>query len=240
MACYSEFPVASESAKLKTENAQRDDKPIPASTTLKSLVKDYILDADKEVIAELEKWAIVKGPKGNLRCKLKSQGGKMWIAGVSKACDTLSEAQIALEDDEYLFLMDSGCSKHASNPAVHFLQIATEESPGQRAGQVFITASKEKLPNLGQKRIEFMTEEGTHCASIFQQAKVGMPILSIRQLGKTHRTVFADKTKNDGYIEHRKTLQRSYFSSYNGVYFMKVKVKQPMTVRPDTPFGGPE
>ena len=91
-----------------------------------------------------------------------------------------------------------------------------------------------------QKRVEFVTKDGTHCASIFQHAKVGMPILSIRQLGQTHRTVFADKTKNDGYIEHKKALQRNYVVSFNGVYFMKVRVKQPMPAKTNTPFGGPE
>ena len=105
---------------------------MPKSATLEQLVNDSILNGDAEVIAELEKWALVKGPKGKLRCKLKSQGGKMWIAQVGKACDTLAEAQVELDEDEYLFLMDSGCSKHASNPEIHFLQIPTEESPGQR------------------------------------------------------------------------------------------------------------
>ena len=134
--------------------------------------------------------------------------------------------------------MDSGCSRHSSHPDEHFLQIPIEESPGQRAGQVFVTASKEELPNLGQKTVPFLTEEGDECVSVFQQVKVCMPIISIRQLGKTHRTVFADKTKNDGYVEHRKTGQKTRFSSTNGVYFMKVKVHQPLPARPTATFGG--
>ena len=103
---------------------------------------------------------------------------------------------------------------------------------------MFITASKEKLANLGQKRIRFTTDGGDTVNTVFQQLKIGMPILSVRQLGRSHRSVFANYTKNDGFIQNRASSLKTSFSSINGVYFIKIKIQPGGIPNPKPSFGG--
>ena len=99
-----------------------------------------------------------------------------------------------------------------------------------RNAQAGAFSDKSEIENEGEKEIYFTTQEGHECSTVFQQARVGMPIFSIGKLGRTHRTVFADQNMDEGWIEHRGTRQRSHFFSKYGVYFMKIKVRRP---RPD-------
>ena len=208
--------------------------PVKTNNAFDALLEEHISDEDREMIAALEQWAVVK-PKKKVKNDVIQ---KRWLAKVTKDIQTLEKAEVPLEDDEYLCLVDSGCSKHSSNPELHFPGVPVEESPGQKAGQVFITANKQKLANLGQKKIRFTTDGGDTVNTVFQQLKIGMPILSVRQLGRTHRSIFADYSRNDGFMQNRASGLKTTFSSINGVYFMKVKIQSTGVQIPKPSFGG--
>ena len=106
-------------------------------------------------------------------------------------------------------------------------------SKGSRNGQVFTTATEEKVPNQGEKVVKFITREGDRCQVTVQCAKVAMPIFSIRKLGRTHRAVFADEHKNHGYLEHRETGRRTHFFSKGGVYFLRIRLTPDTPAKPD-------
>ena len=153
----------------------------------------------------------VKKKKGQRKQKSNTDADLQWLAEVGKCSGVVDDLRAGLEEDEELVLMDSGCGGHASNPAVHCTRYKTRSSKGQRAGQKFALADKSEIENEGEKEMYFTTQEGHECLTVFQQARVGMPIFSIRKLGRTHRTVFADQNMDEGWIEHRETKQRSHF-----------------------------
>ena len=176
-----------------------------------------------QIEADVEGWAKVKNPR---KKKLRPEADLQWLAEIGK-CSDFVDLRAGLEEDEELVLMDSGCGNHIANPKKHFRKFKTRQSAGQRNGQEFVLADKSKIKNLGEKEVHFSTEEGHECSTIFQQANVAMPIFSIRKLGRTHRTVFADRNRDHGYIEHRTTGQRTAFFSRHGVYFMKIRLREP-------------
>ena len=126
-------------------------------------------------------------------------------------------------------MIDSGFGNHISNPNKHFLQFLHRMSEGQKKGQVFVTADETEIANLGEKTVRFLTEEKELCESVFQQANVALPIVSVRKLGKTHRVVFADENQNEGILEHRQSGRRTRVFTKDGVYFVKIKLQPEST-----------
>ena len=60
----------------------------------------------------------------------------------------------------------------------------------------------------------------------FPASRCCSPYLLSAEFGKkSHRTVFADANQNEGYIEHRKSGQRTRMFSKDGVYFVKIKLQ---------------
>ena len=109
-------------------------------------------------------------------------------------------------------------------------------SKGSQRGQVFSTATKEELPNLGEKEVNFTTEEGNTGCVAFQMCKgIAMPILSVRKLSKTNEVRFLDK--ESGTIINKATGQVTKFFSLYGVYFVKLKVHK--NVGTSSTFGRP-
>ena len=181
----------------------------------------------EDIMTDLAGWAKVRNTKQRKGKIGLSTATKTFLSEVQTKSEIMDDLRKGLEDDEELVLMDSGCGDHASNPEKHFRQYKVRSSKGQRAGQKFVLADKSEIANVGEKEISFATDEGHECASVFQQANVAMPIFSIRKLGRTHRSMFADQHMDEGWIEHRQTKQRSKLFSMYGVYFMKIKVRKP-------------
>ena len=61
----------------------------------------------------------------------------------------------------------------------------------------------------------------------FQNAKVGMPILSIAKLSNAHDSWFG---KSGGELIHRKTEARIPFVKRAGVYFMKLRFRKSVAI----------
>ena len=164
------------------------------------------------------------------------------VAAIDAKRDLVKQELDELDDDEELVLMDTGCGNHACDPEKHFLGFRMRPSKGSKAGQVFKTATEESIANQGEKVVKFTTQEGDKCQITVQCAKVSMLIFSIRKLGRTHRSVFADQHKDNGYLEHKQTGRRTYFFSKGGVYFLRIRLNRDEPVEPEkknTGFGRP-
>ena len=203
----------------------------PRETSIDLNINDSELRAeDRKILAELSSWAKVtrkKSTKGTTPYK-------RWLAEVAVAA--LDCPDIFMEEDDIWCMVDSGCGDHCADPDSHFMQVTMRPSKGSKRGRVFSTATKEELPNLGEREVHFSTEEGNEGNVAFQMCKgIAMPILSVRKLAKTNEIRFLDK--ENGQIISKATGLVTNFISMYGVYFVKLKVKRSAEVEPT--FGRP-
>ncbi len=85
--------------------------------------------------------------------------------------------------------VDSGSAEHVL-PAGWFAKVPMEESTGSRAGEQYLAASGEKVPNMGEKTIKAMTNEGMKLSVVFQVTRVVKPLLSAAKMTRQgHRVV---------------------------------------------------
>ena len=92
------------------------------------------------------------------------------------------------------------------------------------------------MPNKGEADVKFVAEVNQVRQITFQNADVGMPIVSTNKLA--HEDNDITYRKDDGYITNTVTEAKTPFIARDGVYFIKMKVpKNAMTARsPDLPF----
>ena len=89
------------------------------------------------------------------------------------------------------------------------------------------------MHNLGSARVDF-SADGEDVFVVFNYMEVKVPILSDRQLVKDrNRVAFED---DGGYIHNRSAGKRLRLVEYQGVYYMKMKLKTPQPSGPDMGF----
>ena len=121
-------------------------------------------------------------------------------------------------------MVDSGSYEHCLDAEEELPDHPVERSPGQDIGQVVETAGGHELPNLGQVRVEFETQEGFESDVTFQNIKVTTPILSVRKLVKKgHQVQF----RRGGGAIVAAGGQRMEFVERGGVYYIKMKIRPP-------------
>ena len=72
-------------------------------------------------------------------------------------------------------VMDSGAVDSVA-PSTMAPGVSIVPSPGSRRGQNYLSASNERIPNLGQQTLEIQTEEGADTTATFQIADVARPL----------------------------------------------------------------
>ena len=90
-------------------------------------------------------------------------------------------------------VMDSGAVDSVA-PSSMAPGVAIQPSPGSQRGQNYLSASNERIPNLGQQTLAVRTEEGVDATATFQIADVARPLNSVGKmcdLGK--RVMFGKK-----------------------------------------------
>ena len=85
-----------------------------------------------------------------------------------------------------------------------------------------MTAGNGELSNTGEGTIHYKTEEGRKHSIVFQNADVGMHIISTNGLAKRDNDVTF--RAEDGYIKHIPTGETTKFIARGGVYFLKLYV----------------
>ena len=98
-------------------------------------------------------------------------------------------------------------------------------SHGSANGLQYHTADGTRLPNLGQQRLEVMTEDGAHMHQTFQMADVTRPLSSVGEIADQGNLVVFGRY--GGYIWNPETATGLPFSREQGVYLLQTWVQEP-------------
>ena len=125
-------------------------------------------------------------------------------------------------------VMDSGVATPVAPPSM-VPSVQIEPSERSRRGQMGTSASKHKIPNLGQQRATFQTTDGQRCSLMFQVAGVERPLVSVSQLARTgHRVEFGSV---EGAIVHQRTGRKIRLQRVGGVFVLKMRARDNMAAR---------
>ena len=120
-------------------------------------------------------------------------------------------------------VMDSGAAESVAPPDLA-PWVEVQESEGSRRGQTYVSASGDRLPNLGEKRLQVTTEEGNKALATYQVADVTRPLCSISKVCDRGNTVTF--TASGGYISG-KNGERTSFRRQNNVYVLDMYLRNP-------------
>ena len=67
--------------------------------------------------------------------------------------------------------------------------VPVEESEMSKAGGSYISASNQRIPNVGQLAVEVVTNEGRHGKAIYQIGEVHRPLTFVTQTCDKHKIV---------------------------------------------------
>jgi hypothetical protein len=114
-------------------------------------------------------------------------------------------------------VVDSGAAESVATESMA-PWVTKRESEGSRRGQTYLSASGDKLPNLGEKRFDIVTSEGNWAQATFQVAQVTRPLCSVSKMcDKGNRVVFE---LEGGYAQNIATGMKTKFARQNNVYVM--------------------
>ena len=119
--------------------------------------------------------------------------------------------------------MDSGAAESVA-PASMAPWVPIAESVGSKTGKKYMSASGETLKNLGEKKVEVITNEGMKANATFQIADVTRPLCSIARVCDQGNTVVF--TSTGGFIENVHGA-RTHFERSNNVYTLEFHAYDP-------------
>ena len=121
-------------------------------------------------------------------------------------------------------IVDSG-AVHSVAPPSTARQVPIAQSHGSANGVQYHTADGTRLPNLGEKRLNVVTEDGDEMTQTFQVVDVTRPLSSVGEIAdKGNIVVFG---RNGGYIWNPKTQATLPFQRDQGVYQLQTWVQEP-------------
>ena len=120
-------------------------------------------------------------------------------------------------------VLDSGAAASVAPPSMA-PGVSVLESEGSRRGQCYLSASGERIPNLGQQRIRIVTEEGRDYEALFQVAEVTRPLSSVSQICDKGNVVVFDS--NGGTVIHKASGRRTKFDRRGGTYELNFWVRE--------------
>ena len=110
------------------------------------------------------------------------------------------------EWEELKLTIDSGACDHVINPE----EIPSEDvqiTDAVRQGVTYTSASGHAIPNLGQARVQGLTQDGSDMSLTMQVAGVKKPLASVRKMTKAgNRVVFEEISETcGGYVENKES-----------------------------------
>lgn len=124
--------------------------------------------------------------------------------------------------------MDSGASEGVAPPSMcpHY---EIKPSVGSMAGQNYVSASDDLIPNLGEQVLNAETMDGRSCQLKYQMAEVTRPLNSVSEIcdaggPRGQHVVFG---RNGGAIINLDTGMHTPFNREEGIYILETWVKPP-------------
>jgi hypothetical protein len=121
-------------------------------------------------------------------------------------------------------VMDSGASKSVAPPGM-CPEYQLLESEGSKKGDNFVSASKDIIPNLGEKHLAVMKEDGSVGKVRYQVADISRPLNSVSEICDSGNQVIFGR--NGGCIYNMSTGSRTYFGREENVYVLDLWVMSP-------------
>jgi hypothetical protein len=133
-------------------------------------------------------------------------------------------------------VIDSGAGECVCGPQ-HFASVNTNADANRAgAGVEYVCADGGRIPNLGEKLVGGVSDDGHKLSINFQVANVDKPLIAVAKLTEAGHEVWFGKTW--GVIKHGTTGRCTGFSRKNGVYVIKVWVPVPRLALVDAPSSG--
>ena len=96
-------------------------------------------------------------------------------------------------------------------------------SPGSRRGQHFISASKDRIPNVGEQVLNVVTEDGSEGRIKYQVADISRPLNAVSDIcDGGNRVIFG---KSGGIIYNISSGKETYFNREEGIDILICWVK---------------
>ena len=119
-------------------------------------------------------------------------------------------------------VVDSGASTPVAPPSMA-PNCTIRPSEGSRRGQKFTSASKHKLKNLGEQRLDACTEDGHETEVLFQIADVSRPLVSVSGIcERGNRVIFG---RAGGVVQCLRSGRETPFYKRNGIYVLSMWLK---------------
>jgi hypothetical protein len=109
-------------------------------------------------------------------------------------------------------------------------------SPMSKAGQKYRGPDGTRIPNSGQQKVSFTSDEGHKCGMTWQIADVERPLIAVSHLSAAGNKVIFSKT--GGEVVNTATGKRIAFQKKGGVYVLRMWIPGPKESSP-TPFPRP-
>ena len=178
--------------------------------------------SSKKLRKTAKKWRIVEwraGQEASIGCLMKDAsemptGGKQ-VLEMRKPAHPRNDWRLIEA------VVDSGAEESVADPK----DIPGELMPSamSRAGKSHVAASSTKIPNWGQKAVQFMTDEGHTCGIPFQCANVAKPLIAATQLAEAGNEVVL--RKRDRVIKNLTTKREVKLHRRGGVYILRMWVE---------------
>ena len=98
--------------------------------------------------------------------------------------------------------------------------VSVRESVGSRQGQHYVSATGNRIPNLGEKVLEAATEEGNHHRVTFQVTDVSRPLCAVSKVCQKGNRIIFDE--HGGVVQNKVTGHETYFGMKDGIYLLKM------------------
>ena len=122
--------------------------------------------------------------------------------------------------------VDSGAADHVIPigwlPTILF---AVMQSIWSKAGLHYVAANDQRIVNVGQQLVRFMTIDGTWMELMFQMAAINKPLVSVSKLIEDCYNVVFDESNS--YILHKQTKKIIRMRLEKGVFVIDCYVKKP-------------
>ena len=109
-----------------------------------------------------------------------------------------------------------------------------EDSPGQRIGLHYLSASGGRIANKAQQRLPIELAKGVRTHAIFQLADVSRPLVSVAKLAEAGKAVIFGCS--GGVIRDLRTGVDTPFERRDGIYVFRMKIPPPEAVSADSSF----
>ena len=112
-------------------------------------------------------------------------------------------------------MMDSGAAESVGPPSMA-PEVPIRESPGSRMNRAYVAAGGERIPNMGQKVLTVVTNEGREAKAVYQVAEVTRPLTAVGSTCDRGNVVVYGP--HGGCIINRETGFQTDFERRGGIY----------------------